>query len=1276
MVKKDGLEEPRKYFSTLHYDGQESRTELPTNEEQQELKLLKTDYEGKRYKVPADMQNVTDTRQKFFQIDNEYDAQVVKTDDIRWNREFTIEHNNDDYDYRYWLQYEVENMSSGNRSMRLLNRKGEEYQTAMIKLASLSIEVSMILHNMCKDAVNTERADNQNPIAHLIEINNKVRFDILTFYKVKEINFSFEQKYKLNKLDEHIEKNALFYHLARETLIVYFKSIRPSVKFRYMNKSTLINELAELDFYDVEGKTRDELEKTMKYLLKDSRDSILTNQYYNVKYVCEINSMFRKLYRRLGKIFAKWANYYSMAPGRGKNNAFFTAIALFSTNKKKETLLRENNTHNISKEYRNICVKLANSCLVSLNLSDMVNFDIAAVEELDSLYADDYEHEGTSYPNVIRMSKSLFNTLNQGNHPIIRHFQLDEKRNMYCLPRVHIPFDNTSKGEGGFLHNDCMTVSLHNSLLNLIDQKRLEYTRIELSQNSLDALNVLQRTQWSINLEFLHFIADFTYRKQILSPYPIDIRQSAWQQSDSVKLRQIFIDKMEFQAEDISTKSRFRTVNANLKQARKNLLNSCNVFWHPWFCDWRGRFNTRVNELSPQGDDLSKATLLFAEWKELGKNGKYWLYVRAYDLLHKIITPDEVKQPIFDDQERWVVKHLDEILAMGRKLNRGVSDSDLSPLLDKLEVTKPGRKSEIFQRIAFLIEFTRIHREYRSNNQDWSKVKSGLPIHLDASCNGFQHIAALTRNRDLAKSVNILNYPEMRKGDLYQEVADEALSGFQDDSEESAKLREIIDVICQTEESKQHLTAGIFTRGFCKPLVMITGYGAKDLASSIMNMNGKKNRRGRYKPIKDKRSQPTVHLESLLYEQVLSIHNEHGGLERIVLGQDKKGYLTPIENCDLIREFGIELSKYIRQCIEVVTDNEFGDVKVKLTNIYHEIDISIGTDITKLHTLKSGELRRILVELNLPRPARKADRIKKIRQYVAEKYKRLLYFTWQASNEGSIIRYLKWKLDHNRTQATLSMGILPASYQDPGEHGLERFLLSSPTLTSDMKKSLREQRAKVDLQNIAKKTNNNNSSTKRRLKNLVITCLRNIAIRSTDQKEKTTAKHHYYARFIELKGKRTADGKKNGHKFSLDTGNDMKLNVSSTKEFNKTIKKMRDLSGEIILGMVPNFIHSFDAVHLQKVILALEKSGINDFWAVHDSFGVHACHVEELRSTVKQTFVDLHKEPLEYHLKKIINLNSGILSAKFLTKHDEKTEPSNHAKDWINEVLEAEFLIS
>ena len=52
--------EPRKYFSTLYYANQESRNSLPTAEEQAELAKLKTNYEGTRYQVPADMHNVQD----------------------------------------------------------------------------------------------------------------------------------------------------------------------------------------------------------------------------------------------------------------------------------------------------------------------------------------------------------------------------------------------------------------------------------------------------------------------------------------------------------------------------------------------------------------------------------------------------------------------------------------------------------------------------------------------------------------------------------------------------------------------------------------------------------------------------------------------------------------------------------------------------------------------------------------------------------------------------------------------------------------------------------------------------------------------------------------------------------------------------------------------------------------------------------------------------------------------------------------------------------------
>ena len=136
-------------------------------------------------------------------------------------------------------------------------------------------------------------------------------------------------------------------------------------------------------------------------------------------------------------------------------------------------------------------------------------------------------------------------------------------------------------------------------------------------------------------------------------------------------LREIFIEKMGLRSRDPAMESRFRVIKLILKQARKNLLNAGNVFWHPWFCDWRGRFNTKVNELSPQGDDLSKAMILFADWKPLGERGRFWLYVRAYELLRKIPAINEGMPKIdaFNAQVEWVEKRLAVIMKYGRKLN-------------------------------------------------------------------------------------------------------------------------------------------------------------------------------------------------------------------------------------------------------------------------------------------------------------------------------------------------------------------------------------------------------------------------------------------------------------------------------------------------------------------------------------------------------------------------------------------------------------------------------
>ena len=125
------LNEPRKYFSTLYYKNQESRQKLPTHNEQAMLKTLKTDYEGMRYQIPKEMEVILNTHHKYQEIDRLYESKIGPNHDIRWNRELTLETKENDYDYRFWLQYEVENMSSGNRSMRLLLDKNNEYEIAV-----------------------------------------------------------------------------------------------------------------------------------------------------------------------------------------------------------------------------------------------------------------------------------------------------------------------------------------------------------------------------------------------------------------------------------------------------------------------------------------------------------------------------------------------------------------------------------------------------------------------------------------------------------------------------------------------------------------------------------------------------------------------------------------------------------------------------------------------------------------------------------------------------------------------------------------------------------------------------------------------------------------------------------------------------------------------------------------------------------------------------------------------------------------------------------------
>lgn len=59
-------------------------------------------------------------------------------------------------------------------------------------------------------------------------------------------------------------------------------------------------------------------------------------------------------------------------------------------------------------------------------------------------------------------------------------------------------------------------------------------------------------------------------------------------------------------------------------------------------------------------------------------------------------------------------------------------------------------------------------------------------------------------------------------------------------------------------------------------------------------------------------------------------------------------------------------------------------------------------------------------------------------------------------------------------------------------------------------------------------------------------------------------------------------------------------------------------------GIAPNFVHSLDASHMMETINLCLDQGIDSFAMIHDSYGTHACHAEELGVLLREAFVGMY----------------------------------------------------
>jgi DNA-directed RNA polymerase len=208
-------------------------------------------------------------------------------------------------------------------------------------------------------------------------------------------------------------------------------------------------------------------------------------------------------------------------------------------------------------------------------------------------------------------------------------------------------------------------------------------------------------------------------------------------------------------------------------------------FFFPYQLDHRGRAYPVPQLMNPQSDDIGRSLLEFAEGKSLGEGGAYWLAIHIANCYWK---KDKVS---FDDRLAWVHQHEKEIIDF--------ADNPLSahPFWD--EADKP------WLLLAACIEW----KGYREQGPDFL---SHLPVSMDGTCNGYQHLSALGRDPIGGHATNLV--PARAPKDIYQEVADRVARRIKRDAETSSD---------DADAARQ--LVGQIDRSVVKHATMTTPYG-------------------------------------------------------------------------------------------------------------------------------------------------------------------------------------------------------------------------------------------------------------------------------------------------------------------------------------------------------------------------------------------------------------------------------------------------------------------
>lgn len=357
-------------------------------------------------------------------------------------------------------------------------------------------------------------------------------------------------------------------------------------------------------------------------------------------------------------------------------------------------------------------------------------------------------------------------------------------------PCVEPPKDWVTPGDGGF-HTNALRRT-HPRLVRASASSRWLY-REHPMPTVLAAANALQRTAWAVNTRLLDTVMEVAKHfstKEIVSVYdtpkPADLPWLAhekrpkeeWEEPKTAEFTAWKRAVAEWHTQRKLMGTRYGRFYSATRAA--TMFRDYPAVYFVYFADSRGRFYPMTYGINPQGSDLQKALLHFAEGKPVDTpDALRWFHVQGANKWG-------FDKATLSERFMWVHERRDLLLSFAADPinNTGWKEAD-----------KP------LQFLAWCLE-------YADFCNDPSSFVSHLPISMDGSCNGLQNLSAMLRDEIGGRATNLTANEEMQ--DIYKLVATAAASRMACAS--------------PTTMTAKWLAHGI-ERSACKRSVMTTPYG-------------------------------------------------------------------------------------------------------------------------------------------------------------------------------------------------------------------------------------------------------------------------------------------------------------------------------------------------------------------------------------------------------------------------------------------------------------------